>query len=62
MQRPEHLLRPPQPTGQITIQDVIQMRLAYNEMKETETTKTISEAFDQVVLAFAISLVPNKGN
>ena len=50
---------PPPPSGQIQVQEIIQMRIAYNGAPETETTRAILEAFDKVILTFANSLFPN---
>ena len=50
---------PPPPSGQIQVQEIIQMRLAYNGVPETPTTLAIIEAFDKVILTFANSLSPN---
>ncbi len=49
---------PPSPSGQIQVQEIIQLRLAYNGVPETETTRAILEAFDKVILTFANSLSP----
>lgn len=50
---------PPLPSGQIQVQEIIQMRLAYNGVPETPTTLAITDAFDKVILTFANSLSPN---
>lgn len=48
----------PPPSGQIQVQEIIQMRLAYTGVTETPTTVAILEAFDKVILTFAQSLSP----
>jgi hypothetical protein len=55
----KHFPKAPPPSGQIQVQEIIQMRLAYNGVPETETTRAILEAFDKVILTFANSLSPN---
>jgi hypothetical protein len=49
----------PPPSGQIQVQEIIQMRLAYNGVPETPTTLAIIEAFDKAILTFANSLFPD---
>lgn len=48
---------PPIPNT-ISIQEIIQMRMAYDQVKETPTTREIITAFDKVILIFASDLTP----